>query len=123
MIQLTKEIVAKAVIEEIKKNNGNSAIETRWVKSFYHPAKLVWKSSQSGYIPDIKVSSPEGNSDIYEIELSENYNEEKWRLFALYAKKLRGRFILIVPESKVDKISSKLTKNKIHNTYLIAIKD
>jgi len=86
-MQMTKEIVAKAVIEKIEEDEEKFDIETRLVGSYYNPAKVVWKSSHSGYTPDIKVSSPKGNSDIYEIEISDNYNEEKWRLFSLYAKK------------------------------------
>jgi hypothetical protein len=121
MMPITKEIVARAVIDEIEKDDEKKKIETGLAKNYYNPATIVWKSSQNGFIPDIKVSSSKGKSDIYEIEISDNYNEEKWKLFSLYTKKSHGRFYLIVPESKVDEITLKITNSKIHNIHLLTI--
>lgn len=116
---ISKEVVAKAVIKEIKKENKVNNIETGLIRSYANPSKIVWKKSHSGYTPDIKAISAQGVPVIYEIELSESVNEEKWRLFSLYAAKSKGRFILVVPETRVKEMSELIKERNLRNIHFI----
>jgi hypothetical protein len=121
MQNVTKEQVAEAVIRHIKNNNKNIEVKTRLIRDYEDPQKVIWKSNHSGYTPDIKTTSPKGNSDIYEIELTDHYNADKWHLFSLYTKKTQGNLILVIPDSRVDEVSKEIRVKRLRNIQLITI--
>lgn len=116
---VSKEVVAKAVISEIEKDNKASRIETDLIGDYSSPSKIVWKSSNKGHVPDIKANTTKGVPVIYEIELSDEFDPEKWRLFSLYALKSKGRFVLVIPEIRLKKISSIIKKKELNNVQLL----
>ena len=113
---INKEVIAKAVIKSINTKNPVK-IETRFLKGYDPPDKIVYKSSRKGYNPDIMVFF-EDAIYIYEIELDDNYETDKWQLFSLYTKKNKGRFNLIVPDWMILSVKATLTKKKIDASIL-----
>lgn len=121
MQSVTKEQIAMAVIKHIKKSQNAIEVKTGLISSYKNPSKVIWKSNHSGYTPDIKTISAQGSSDIYEIEIANDYNVDKWQLFSLYVKKTHGNLIIVVPESRVTRISEKIRKKNLKNVQLITI--
>ena len=118
---VTKKQIANAVIKQIENSNKKISVETRLFDTYKNPEKVIWKSNKEGYFPDIKAITPEGNANIYEIELSDGYNEDKWRLFSLFAKSKNGELVLVIPESRLEKVKSKLESSNLNNIDLIYI--
>ena len=113
---INKEVIAKAVIKSINTQNPVK-IETRFLKDYDPPDKIVYKSSREGYNPDIMVFF-EDATYIYEIELDDNCETNKWQLFSLYTKKNKGRFYLIVPDWMILSVKATLKNKKIDASIL-----
>lgn len=113
---INKEVIAKAVIKSINTQNPVK-IETRFLKGYDTPDKIVYKSSRKGYNPDIIVFF-EDATYIYEIELDDNCETNKWQLFSLYTKKNKGRFYLIVPDWMILSVKATLKNKKIDASIL-----
>lgn len=113
---INKEVIAKAVIKSINTQNPVK-IETRFLKGYDPPDKIVYKSSREGYNPDIMVFF-EDATYIYEIELDDNCETNKWQLFSLYTKINKGRFYLIVPDWMILSVKATLKNKKIDASIL-----
>jgi hypothetical protein len=113
---INKEVIAKAVIKSIN-NLSPVKIETKLLKGYNPPAKIVYKSSEEGYIPDFLIFF-EDATYIYEIELDDNYETDKWQLFSLYTTKNKGKFYLVVPDWMVVSVKATLKNKKINASIL-----
>lgn len=118
---LTKEQVAQAVINQMEEYYDDIVVETSLSKNYSTPEKVIWKSNEVGYSPDIKVVTPEGATKLYEIELGNKINEEKWRLFSLYAKMRKGDLTVIVPEYMISRVETIITEKNFKNIKLMFV--
>jgi len=110
--------VVKVLIDKIKNEDDGAEIRTKILDGYEKPDKVVIKSGQKGYIPDV-VSITEDRQDLYEVELDENdYKLDKWKLFSLYTKKTHGSFNIIIPKNRLDLIKDVLDLNKINANIL-----
>ena len=119
--QYTEELIARALITDIEKKDNPEKIETRIFNEYNTPQKIIWKENNSGYIPDIKATFSKGVTNIYTIELTDEFNTEKWKLFSLYARQNKGGLFIIAPESRLKEIKDKVKESHINNVHLIYI--
>ncbi len=110
---IDKEDVAKAVISAIKDEGRPNKIEARDLKDYDTPAKIFLKEKDRPLIPAVAVFYKEG-VNLYEIELDDNIDIEKWRLMSLYAKKFKGHLFLVVPDILKDKVKSELKNHSLN---------
>ena|SRR5210317_1908046 len=118
---LTKEQVAQAVITQMERNYEGAVVETNLLKNYKTPGKVVWKSNNIGYKPDIKVITSKGLTKLFEIELGSGINEEKWRLLSLYAKMKKGDFTLVVPEHMISRIETIIAEKNFKSIKLMYV--
>lgn len=108
-----KEFVVQALIDKIEKENQDIEIKTRIVKGYDSPKRIAKQDSdQKGFTPDVLSSTPE-KTDLYEVELTQDYKLEKWKLFSLYSNKLKGTFNIVTPQNNLTAIRNKLKENNI----------
>ncbi len=112
MDQLKKGIL-EAVVDYIKKE-GVSKITTH-LDGYENPAKIVWKKSQIGHIPDILA---ENKNTLFIFEVPENYNQlkqqlDRWRLFTAFTKQKNAQFYIVVKHNQEDYIKKFLNENGI----------
>jgi hypothetical protein len=118
---LTKEQVAQAVINQMEESYDEVVVETSLFKNYKTPEKVIWKSNEVGYSPDIKVILLEGATKLYEIELGSRINEEKWRLFSLYAKMRKGDLTVIVPQHMISRVETIIAEKNFRNIKLMFV--
>jgi len=110
---VNKKFVAQALINKIEKENQASEIKTRIVEGYEKPEKIVrQEDKKKGFVPDV-ISKSEEKTDLYEIELDQNFILEKWRLFSLYTNQLKGTFNIVTPESNLGLVKNALKENQI----------
>lgn len=119
--KLTKARIAQAIIAELEENDSDIGIETGLLSSYTIPGKIMWKSNNEGYLPDIKTSTSNKHINLYEIELSNKIDKSKWRLFSLFAKLNHGVFTVVVPEINISSIETFIVENNFNNTRLVYI--
>lgn len=117
-----KKLIANVMLEEIEKDKP-AKIETELFKNFKIPEKIVLKEKNTGYTPDIKVVLDDGKINLYEIELEEKYDIEKWKLYSVYAKRSKGDLYIILPDWMLDQVKNTLVQNEIKNVNLIYFPD
>jgi hypothetical protein len=118
---LTKEQVAQAVITQMERYYKDAVVETNLLKNYKKPVKVVWKSNNTGYKPDIKLITSWGETKLFEIELDHRINEEKWRLLSLYAKMKKGDFTLVVPEHMISRIETIFAEKNFKSIKLMYV--
>lgn len=118
-----KEAITKAVVKEIKKQYTKAQIQATYTSEFQNPSKLAWKNKGENYMPDIIVQNVKEGLNIYEIELSGEFDIDKWKLYSLYAKKSNGRFFLVLPRWLMGKARQTLNDNELRNVSLESISE
>ncbi len=118
---LTKEQVAQAVIAQMEEYNDGLKVETKLFENYKSPDKVIWKSNDLGFWPDIKMVEKDGTLKLYEIELEDKINADKWRLFSMYAKMQKGEFTVIVPEYMIGRVETIFTERNFKNIKLMFV--
>ncbi len=110
---VSKQIVVQAIIEKVEKEFDNVEIRTSVVEGYERPETISEKGNrEEGFTPDVMLTSPEG-TEIYEVEMDQNYQVEKWRLFSLYSGKKNGDLNIVTPEEQLPELRDVLNKNDI----------
>lgn len=116
---ISKEIVAQAIIETIEKKDKNPEIKALYVKGYETPSKIVTKGKEEkGYTPDV-VYNNEEFTELYEIELNKKVELNKWRLFSLFTKRGNGNLNIVTHEEYLPHFRELLKTNSIKNVKLI----
>lgn len=115
---IDKTIVTRAVISKIQEEREPTKIQAKHVLGYESPSKITLKGSDDEYVPDIAAIYNKSMS-IYEIELNDNIQIEKWRLLSLYAKKNKGNLYLIIPDYLKEPIKEEIKKNNINAGVLV----
>lgn len=111
---IDKTMVTRAVISKIKEENKPDNIKASHLKDFESPSKISYKGKEKQqYMPDI-VATYNNGINVYEIELEDDLQPEKWSLMSLYAKKNHGNFYLVVPDYKRDIIKKMIIDKDIN---------
>ncbi len=111
--RIDKETIVNALIDNLLEEKHPEEIKTSYIDKYENPAKLKIKGSDEAYTPDVAVSFGD-SSNLYEIELDDNFQINKWKLFSLHAQKRNGNLYLIVPEWLRDSVKNELTSQKIN---------
>ncbi|MGC9343382.1 MAG: hypothetical protein ACP5E3_11830 [Bacteroidales bacterium] len=107
-----KDVVVKAVISKITEESTPTLIKVKDLNEFETPA-VIKTSEQEGdgkFIPDIVVNY-EKSTNLYEIELEDGSQIEKWKVFADYAKENNGHLYIVTPDYLKDRIKKEITDN------------
>ncbi len=109
--------IAQAIISELEEKEEEIAIEKRLTDGYKRPTEIMWKSDI--LIPDIRTSTPNGNTNLYEIEFSHKLNKTKWQLFPFLAKLNCRGFLVVLPETNIGIDEAFLVENSFKNTRLV----
>lgn len=101
----SQQIVYAAV--EFLKAEGFTDIKAN-IAGYDKPSEIVSKESKKSYIPNL-TAKDKNSAYIFEIELEEDYQIEKWKEFA----SSNGEFLIITEEQKEGHIDNTLKENKI----------
>jgi len=118
---ITKEQVAQAVITQLERNYNDVTVETSLFENYKTPDKVVWKSNNVGYHPDIKIITTKGTTKLFEIELDNRINQEKWRLLSLYAKMKKGDFTVVIPEYMISRVETIIAEKNFKSIKLMYV--
>ncbi|MCY1722730.1 hypothetical protein OU798_20440 [Prolixibacteraceae bacterium Z1-6] len=121
MSLLTKEEVVQAVITQMKAYDEDILVETKLLENYKAPDKIAWKSTGVGFFPDLKITISAEKIMLYEVELSNKINIEKWRLFSLTARKENGDFTVVVPESMIGRVETIIAEKNFKNIKLMFV--
>ena len=118
MFMLNKKIVAQAIIEKVQDEHDDVDIRTSLLEGFERPDKIVIKGNQGkGFTPDVLLKTDD-STEFYEIELNQEFNLEKWKLFSLYLNKEKGSLNIVTPEDNLPQLRSFLNDNQINARIL-----
>lgn len=110
---IDKMMVVRAVISTIKEGKEPDKIEAKDLRDYDSPAGISFKGYVDGLVPDVAVYRND-EVDLYEVELDENIDVDKWRLMSLYTRKYKGHLFLVVPDFLREKVKSELKNNSIN---------
>lgn len=108
-----KPLIIRAIISEIKSKGQPLKIEARDIENYTNPPKLKLEKRDREVIPDLVVHY-DNHADLYEVELEDHTDIEKWRQMLLHAKRFKGHLFLVVPDFLGEKIKDELTGNAIN---------
>ena len=110
---IDKTMVVKAVISKIKDEGKPDKIKAKDLKDYKTPSKILYKEKNSHIIPDLAVYNDDGLY-LYEVELDDKMDIEKWKIMSLYSKKYKGFLYLVVPDHLREKVKNELQKNQVN---------
>lgn len=110
---IDKAAIIRAVITTIESENKPQLFKTRYFKNYGTPPKIKLSNRKREFIPDLVVHYDE-LVNLYEIELEDNIDIEKWRQMALYAKKFNGHLFLVVPDFLCEKVKNVIKSSAIN---------
>jgi len=115
---LDKKLVVQAIIEKAELDYDDLLIKTSVVEGYEKPDKITLKGTQDkGYVPDVWLRN-EQTTELYEVELGQDYQLDKWRLFSLYSNRQNGNFNIVTPEDHLHQLRSVLNEHQIHARIL-----
>jgi hypothetical protein len=118
MRNVDKELIVQAIIEKYEKEYDKVNIQTELLQGYEKPGKIFLRGNQSeGYIPDVVLEGPD-RIDLFEVEMGDHYQPEKWRLFSLFSNKQKGSFNIVTPEEQLPQLRDFLDMNKINAKLL-----
>jgi len=110
--RIGKEMVVNAVIENMLEKKEPEEIKTPFIDKYKSPSGLKIKSTNETFVPDITAKFGE-SSNLYEVELDDDFQVNKWKLFSIHAKKKNGNLYLIVPDWLRESVKKELTDQNI----------
>jgi hypothetical protein len=108
-----KKMVARAVIQKLQDEGSPKEIKTNYLAGFKSPERVMIKGTDVVFIPDI-VADYGKETCLYEIELSDDIETDKWKWFSLYAKKNNGNLYLVIPNWLRKPVKQKLNEQHIN---------
>ena len=114
---ISKKTVAQAIIQKAEKDYDNVKIMTSMVEGFDRPDKIMNKDKQEGYSPDVMLRNNEV-TELYEIDLSQDFKPEKWKLFSRFSDNEKGSFSIVTHEEHVNPLRDFLDQYAIEARIL-----
>lgn len=109
-----KRKISRAIILDLLKSMDPVEIKSKHIKDYDPPDALIKKRSDKKYTPDL-IARLEQTMHLYEIELGDDPDTEKWKLFDAFTKMNGGKFFLVVPDTQKVEI-----RKTIKNTGISA---
>ena len=107
-----KKMVARVIVQKLQDESSPKEIKTNYLSGFKSPEKVILKGTDTEFTPDI-VADYGKETHLYEIELSDDIQTDKWKWFSLYAKKNHGNLYLVVPDWLRNPVKQKLNEQNI----------
>ncbi len=118
---ITKQQVAKTIISQLEEQSDELSVQTDLLNSFVPSPHITIQSSCYEFSPDILTTEKNGETNIYEIQLNNNINAEKWLIFSHYTEVRQGELHIIVPEPNLSAAEEVIITSDIRNIKLMYI--
>ena len=118
---LTKKQVAKSIVPQLEEQAYEMSLHTGLLKDYTPSSPITTQTANNGFIPDIITTEKNGETNIYEIQLNNNINTEKWNFFAHFTKERHGKLHIIVPEPNLSAAEKVIVENDIRNIRLMYV--
>ncbi|MFB6342227.1 hypothetical protein ACE01N_06670 [Saccharicrinis sp. FJH2] len=123
MANLDKESITKVVLKEVTRQNRGAEIHAKHTRDLPNPARLAWKNKEENYMPDIIVRNGKNGMSIYEIELTDEFDIDKWRLYSMYARRSNGKLHLVLPRWLSTRAKEKIDECNLKNILVEFVTD
>jgi hypothetical protein len=115
---ISKKTIAEAIIQKAEKEHKDARIMTTMVEGFDSPEKIMYKKKeQEGFVPDVMLRSNDATV-LYEIDLSQDFKLEKWKLFSRYSNNEKRSFCIVTHEAHLHPLRDFLKQNNIEARIL-----
>lgn len=118
---LTKRQVAKSIVPQLEEQAYEMSLQTGLLKNYVPSSPITTQTADNGFIPDIITTEKNGETNIYEIQLNNNINTERWNVFAHFTKERHGNLHIIVPEPNLSAAEQVIIENDIRNVSLMYV--
>jgi len=100
-------------IRSIEKQHGDADIKALDMQGYQSPETIVIKGkNQNGFTPDVMFRNDD-RTELFEVELNEEVELGKLRLFSLFSKKEKGQLHIVTPKKNLSRFRTLLNSNKI----------
>jgi hypothetical protein len=115
---VSKKIVAEAIIQKAEEDYEDVKIMTSMVEGFEKPDTIMNKDQEKeGFTPDVMLRSNDV-TELFEIELSQDFKLEKWKLFSKFSNSKKRSFSIVTQEEHVNPLRNFLNQNHIEARIL-----
>ncbi|WP_163323360.1 hypothetical protein [Draconibacterium mangrovi] len=118
---LTKKQVAKSIVPQLEEQAYELSLQTGLLKNYIPSSPITTQTEVNGFIPDIIATEKNGETNIYEIQLTNNIDTERWKFFAHFTKERHGKLHIIVPEPNLSAAEKVIAENDIRNIRLMYV--
>ncbi|WP_319589618.1 hypothetical protein [uncultured Draconibacterium sp.] len=118
---LTKKQVAKSIVPQLEEEAYNMSLQTGLLKNYMPSSPITTHLVHNGFIPDIITTEENGETNIYEIQLNNKIDTERWNFFARYTKERHGTLHIIVPEPNLSAAEKAIAEKDIRNIKLMYV--
>lgn len=110
---ISKKNIAEAIIQKAEREHQDVRIMTTMVEGFDRPEKIKFKKEeQGGFAPDVMLRSNDV-TELYEIDLSQDYKLEKWKLFSRFSNNENRSFSIVTHKDHLHPLKDFLNQNNI----------
>ena len=115
---VSKKNIAQAIIQKAEKEHEDVRIMTSMVEGFERPEMIMnKKKEQGGFTPDVMLRS-KGVTELYEIDLGQDFKLEKWKLFSRFSNNENRIFCIVTHEVHLHPLRDFLKWNNIEARIL-----
>ena len=111
---ISKKMIAEVIIDKLIQEGKSNQIRTSYVKDYLPPEKIQVQGKDETYVPDVKVLYDNDEANLYEIQLDDNIQTDKWKILSTYANKQNGNLYVVAPDWLRNQIKKELIDNEIH---------
>jgi hypothetical protein len=110
---VSKKNIAQAIIQKVEQDYNDVKIMTSMVEGYERPEKIMGREKQKiAFTPDVMLRSNDV-TELYEIELDQEFKVDKWKLFSRFSNTGNGTFSIVTPEEHVGPLKNFLNENDI----------
>ena len=109
--KIDKKKIIISMVQSLRRN-GKYDIKTIHSKDYTNPDKIMWKGKGEAYVPDL-TAKRDNLLNIYDVQLTDNYELKKWKLFSLYAHIRKANFYIVTPRWMVNSVREILVNHDI----------
>lgn len=111
---VSKKLVVQAIIDKVENEQQDVTIKTGVVEGYQTPEKISdGNDEKKSYIPDVVLLSGD-QTELYEVELDNEFELDKWRIFSHYTDVQDGNFNIVAPEESLPRVRETLKTNNIN---------
>jgi len=110
---VSKKIVVQAIIDKVENDQKDVTIQTGVIEGYPKPEKITDGNDENkSYIPDVVLLSDD-HTELYEVELENEFELDKWKIFSSFTAGQEGHFNIVTPEESLPRVRETLKSNNI----------